>query len=96
MPAVDLVEKVEQSLQVAKPFKAHPQKLPRPLKRKWAITRRQKPIKGGRDYAAIALEHRIYLEVEKQAARYGVSKSFFQAVVMADALGIKLDPENRF
>jgi len=37
----------------------------------------------------------IYREVERRAARYGVSRSFLIAVVLADAFGIG-DEQERF
>lgn len=51
--------------------------------------RRQKPIPGGRDYMSAALIGRIYDAVEREAARYGVAKSFVVAVRLAESYGIK-------
>lgn len=43
-----------------------------------------------------ALEARINQAVEREAARFGVSKSFVIAVGMADVLGVKLEREFRY
>lgn len=58
--------------------------------------RRQRPIKGGRDYTFAALENRIYRAAEKEASAYGVSKSWLIATILADALGVDLDKADRY
>lgn len=58
--------------------------------------RRQRPISGGRDPLSSCVEKRILTEATRVAARLGVSRSFFVSTVMADALGIDLDAEDRY
>lgn len=58
------------------------------MAKKYKILRRQKPIPGGRDSLPACVIGRIKQEVERRAARFGVSKSFLIAVVLADAFGI--------
>lgn len=62
--------------------------LPRfPTKRPPKI-RRQRRIIGGRESLPSSVIGDIYREVERRAERYGVSRSFLIAVVLADAFGI--------
>ena len=51
--------------------------------------RRQRPIRGGRDPLPSCVLKEIRDAVEREAARYNVSKSFVIAVALAHAFGIK-------
>jgi len=55
--------------------------------------RRQRPIIGGRDSLPSTVLKDIKEAVEKDAARYGVSKSFVIAVVLAHHYKIKEQEE---
>jgi hypothetical protein len=59
------------------------------VSRRWRVTRRQRPVKGGRLPLPSCVIKDIHREVEKRAHQYGVSKSFVIAVALADAFGIK-------
>ena len=61
------------------------------MKRK--IIRRQKPVKGGREPLPASVLKEILKAVEKEAMRYGVSKSFVIAVVLAKAF--KIDEQEK-
>ena len=74
---------------LATSYEQKPVTLPRQPKRKWKITRRQRRIAGlTRESLPSCVIPTIYREVEKRAARYGVSRSFLIAVVLAEAFGI--------
>ena len=68
--------------------------LPTIRKHAWTGIRRQKPIKGGRESLPSSVIGDIYRAVEKREARYGVSRSFLIAVILADYLGV--DEQERF
>jgi hypothetical protein len=52
--------------------------------------RKQKPIRGKpREALPACVLHNIKSAVEKEAMRYGVSKSFVIAVILADWFNIK-------
>lgn len=50
--------------------------------------RRQRPIPGGRRPLPACVLKEIRVEVERNAARFHVSKSFVIAVALADAFGV--------
>jgi hypothetical protein len=57
----------------------------------------QKPRKGrARLRLSLCAERRIDRAVRAEAARYGVSLSFVQAVAIADAMGIRLEHDDRY
>jgi len=56
-------------------------------------TRFQKPVHGGRDRLSPSVLREIRNAVQKEADRYGVSKSFVISVVLAQAFGIKKQEE---
>ena len=64
-------------------------------RRKPPKIRRQRQVPGGRESLPSCVIGDIYREVERRAARYGVSRSFLIAVVLADAFGIG-DEQERF
>jgi hypothetical protein len=51
--------------------------------------RRQRPVKGGRQYLAAGLIAEIEREVDRASARFRVSRSFVIAVALADYFGIE-------
>jgi hypothetical protein len=57
-------------------------------KRKWNVTRRQKPIKGGRESLPACVIKSILRAVENEAMRHKVSKSFVIAVRLAKSYNI--------
>ena len=57
-------------------------------KKKWNVTRRQKPTKGGKEAMPACVIKEILRAVEKEAMSLGVSKSFVVAVRMAKSYGI--------
>lgn len=55
--------------------------------------KRQKPVKGGREPLPACVLKEIRSAIEREAERYGVSKSFVIAVALAKAFGIKKQEE---
>ena len=55
---------------------------------RYRTIRRQRPSKGGRVPLPACVLRDIQHEVERCAARYGVSRSFVVAVALADAVGV--------
>jgi hypothetical protein len=51
--------------------------------------RRQRPIKGGREYLSPAVLRETWTEVERLAARHNVSRSWVVATILADAFRIE-------
>lgn len=52
------------------------------------IRRSQRPVRGGRAPLPATVLKEISREVDRQARRFGVSRSFVIAVALADAFGI--------
>ena len=63
---------------------------------KYKTFRRQHPIKGGRIQLPSCVEKRIHHAAENEAIRYGVSKSWIIATILADAFQIDLDKKDRY
>jgi hypothetical protein len=57
-------------------------------KKKNSLIRRQRPVRGGRDPLPSCVLHEIRQAVEKEAMRYGVSKSFVIACILKKAFNI--------
>jgi hypothetical protein len=55
--------------------------------------RRQRPVKGGRDSLPSCVLEEIRQAVEKEAMRYGVSKSFVIATILGKAFKVKKQEE---
>lgn len=56
---------------------------------------RQKPIKGGRFQMGAGVEKMIYDWVDRQAAKFGVSRPFVISTALAQVAGIELDEDYR-
>jgi hypothetical protein len=56
-----------------------------------SAVQRQTPVKGGRVPIGAGVIGEIRREVERLAARYGVSRSFVVAVALADQFGIEVE-----
>lgn len=60
------------------------------------IKRFQPRIKGGREALPSAVEKHIWAEVDRTARRFNCSRSWVVAVALADAMGIALEPRERY
>ena len=61
------------------------------------ITRRRQPaIRGGREALPSCVERHIWAEVDRAARRFRCSRSWVVAVALADAMGIDLEPKERY
>lgn len=56
-----------------------------------AQTIRQKPVKGGREPLPSCVTREIWKEVDRNARKFNVSRSFVIAVALADQFGIEID-----
>ena len=57
--------------------------------------RRQKPVKGGRLALPSCVIKDIYAAVDRDAKRFGVSRSFVIATALAEAMGVKIAEDYR-
>ncbi len=59
--------------------------------------RHQRRLPGGpREALPSCVEERIWKEVDRTARRFNCSRSFVVATALADALGIDLEPVDRY
>lgn len=56
---------------------------------------RQKPVRGGRIQMGAGVEKMISDWVERQSARFGVSRPFVISTALAQVAGIELDEDYR-
>jgi len=56
---------------------------------KQSVTRRQRPVRGGREPLPACVIGKIRARVQREASRFGVSKSFVIAVALAEVFGIE-------